>query len=320
MKHQDIVTLLKSFGFSGLTLVSAEGDTTTLRFQDYNHSSLVKSLGQPTLAGGGKVAVFQIPKVARIGVSPTNSVLRFISEADTGVATVQHHLGFVKVPPAYSTAYLKASINTGHQVPYLRKIWEFLNKTKFAGKMVEPRLGVKESLGAGVRAHYIGNRSFTAGTIEVARFLFNAREPFFLEVFLHEMCHQATREISRSLDMSENGHGAVWQQWMVDVGLDPRRFDPTDPAEYQTHTEFVQKESELNQRYGSRAKEADLKALRKLTGPPHGTVIMLFQGRLLEGLAVKTAFHGKNIVDDRPVSIHYKTPEGLMSQQFFHKA
>ncbi len=310
--------LLESFGFSGLSLVSSEGNTTTLRFRDYNHSSLVKSLGQPTLAGGGKVAVFQIPKVARIGVSPSNSVLRFIAEIDSGAATVQHHLGFVKVPPAYSAAYLKASINPAHRVSYIRKIWDFLNKTKFNDRLMEPRLAVKESLGAGVRAHYIGNRACTSGTIEVTHFMFNAREPFFLEIFLHEMCHQATREISRDTDMSENGHGPVWQQWMVDVGLDPRRFDPTDPAEYLNHKEFVQKETELNRRYGPRAKESDLKKLKKCPPSEFGTVFIVYNGRLLQGILRGVKFDGEN-VNEPSLKIHldFKTAAGVKSYQFY---
>lgn len=316
MKPADIVTLLQSFGFSGLSLISAEANTSTFRFQDYDHRGLVKSLGEPSIAGGGKVAVFQVPKVARIGVSPANSVVRFLYEGVTN-GTSSHHLGMVKVTPALSTLFLKAQVTPGLRLGYLKKLWQYLNKDKFDSRMTEPRLGLKDSLGKGVRAHYLGRRDFSTGAIEVANFLFNGREPFFLEIFLHEMCHQATRELSHSLDMDQNGHGPVWQQWMVDVGLDPRRYDPTDEAEYLNHSDLAAKESQLNMTYGARASEAMVSKL-KPTKPVDGVPIyFLYQGRLARGFIEGRRFHGENVMDKKLIVVSFKTAAALKSYQFF---
>lgn len=39
-------------------------------------------------------------------------------------------------------------------------------------------------------------------------------------VLLHEMCHQAAKEIDRVND----GHGKIWASWMSRCGLDPDRY------------------------------------------------------------------------------------------------
>ena len=42
-------------------------------------------------------------------------------------------------------------------------------------------------------------------------------------------CHQAVWTLDHYLSKNAaDGHGTNWARWMRHVGLDPRRFDPTD--------------------------------------------------------------------------------------------
>jgi hypothetical protein len=150
--------------------------------------------------------------------------------------------------------------------------------------------------------------------------MFNARPPFFYEILLHEMCHLAVWNISKDSDNSEAGHGPTWKNWMVKVGLDPRRFDPTDDTEMQVGPEKHAKEAELTKKYG---KAATLKELAELTkvASYKGTaedVYHYYAGRLFKGSAHGKVFMGKG-PNGKPVSWTYKTAKALGEHLYMEK-
>jgi len=67
------------------------------------------------------------------------------------------------------------------------------------------------------------------------------------------------------------------------VGLDPRRFDPTDDTEYQTGPGKDAKEEELVKKYGPRADAAAIKKLHVMEMPQSGKAIYLSEGRIFHG-------------------------------------
>lgn len=108
-------------------------------------------------------------------------------------------------------------------------------------------------------------------------------------ILIHN-CHQAVWEIDHYHSKNAaDGHGQHWAHWMTHVGLDPRRFDPTDAAEYQDTATRTQAESELDVRYGLRKAPAYFRGLKKM-GPPKSptNAIFEFKGRALPGTILPT--------------------------------
>lgn len=265
MQPVEVKALLERYGFRGLHFVTQDEATLTFtfKFESYND----KYLGvKPTVAGGGKVAVYAIPEVGKVGISPSNSMVRFIAEA--GKRTVRQtddsHLGHTKVSPELTKLFHKSAVSTMDRHVYLTKLWTYFNDEKFQGRMTMPKLlctpappgrGRKQ----GLRGLYMGAANHQPGTLWVAPNLFNAREPFFLEVFLHEMCHQAVWTVDRVNDFKDaEGHGKYWQAWMTKVGLDPRRYDPTDDSEYMTPMERSQAEDKVTEQFGPRVDTSEI--------------------------------------------------------------
>jgi hypothetical protein len=284
MKQTDIVTMLSQYGFTGLHLVSHEGKTTTYKFASYKKAVLDKELGSPSVAGGGKVAVYHVGKTAKFGVSPANSMVRVIVLVEDSKKADDRHLGNLTTTPELSRAFLQAQVKPSLRLAYCKHLWAYLNKEKFhVAALPMPKFAVGDSFPKmkNARGVYTGGNNFTAGTIWMANYMFNAREPFFLEVFLHEMCHQAAWCISKETDKSEQGHGDTWKKWMVKVGLDPRRYDPTDDVEYKSGSAAIREESKLDEAYGPRATPKELKALKPTTNL--GKCCIVSQGRIFKG-------------------------------------
>lgn len=321
MRQPEIIALLKSYGFNDLHLTKHEGNASTYKFSSYNAQQLKSALGDFVVASNGKVAVYTVPQVGKLGVSPLNDLVRFVDNTlDEGTGASDKHLGHVQVTPALNKAFLQAAGNPSLRVAYCKKLFEYLNKTKFDGHLPTPVFLVSEkSSMKNARGVYTGGPMFGAGQIWMASFMFNAREPFFLEVFLHEMCHAAAWTISKSTDRSEKGHGPVWQDWMRKVGLDPRRFDPTDDTEYKTSLEKAQKESELTKKYGPRSKLSAIEALVPKTSFKDGDVVSyVWEGRIFTGSFLKNGkeFRGAREDDKHPISLTFKKKPA----QVFNKA
>ena len=322
LKQPDIIRLLSSFGFSNLSLVKHESDVSTYRFGHLDTAKL-RSLGEPSLASGGKVAIFEIPQVAKIGVCDSNSLVRFVDYSQTH-ETFTVHLGNLKFPTSLSLAFLKASGNTALQVPFCKKAWAYFNKTYFGNNLDLPVIKVSDTppgkVSKASRAAHFPGGNFKTHFLWFASFLFNSREPFFIEIFLHEMCHQAALEISHNADSSEGGHGPVWQKWMIDVGLDPRRFDPTENFEYSTlNTKHLQEEADLSKKYGPRPTKLVLDKLKKTRPILDSPVMYVYKGRLFTGKMVTSLrFAGQNYLDSQyKVDLNFKTTSIFKSETFF---
>lgn len=67
--------------------------------------------------------------------------------------------------------------------------------------------------------------------LAMSRRVFNAGEVKFLEVFLHEMCHQAVTDVDKAIDPN-GGHGPRWTAWMQKCGIPASRYDYTAATEY----------------------------------------------------------------------------------------
>lgn len=295
LKQSEIVALLRNYSFEDLKLVSVEKLTYTYKYSSFNKAKLDKALGEHTVAGGGKVAVYQIPNVGKLGVSPANNAVRMIDQTKETSKADDSHLGHVEVTPALSKAFLQAAANPGLRVAYCTKLWEHLNKTKFQGKLPKPNFVVsaKSPSSKSARGVYIGGPMYGAGQVWMAAFMFDSREPFFLEVFLHELCHQAAWCISQSTDRSQQGHGPIWQGWMRKVGLDPRRFDPTDAQEYLTGPAKQALELEYTKKYGARSSDTEIKELTKVPNPVSGSRYVIVQnGRIVRGELKGKTFTG----------------------------
>lgn len=287
MKPQDMVIVLEKYGFQGLKLVKAEEKSATFKYGDFNERMLRKNFGEPTITANKKVMVFAVPEIGRIGVSPSNNVLRFIVDNSVEKAeTSTKHLGKVDIPEAYLTALEKAKVSPVLRIKWMAKMWEYFNEHKFGGRMGIPKFVVGPKFPghpATTRGVYAGGVAHTPGRLFLADFLFNARPAFIMEVFLHEMCHQAVWNLDKSYDRSENGHGPAWQHWMTKVGLDPRRFDPTDDTEYMSTQEARQEEAKLLKTYGPRTPDSFWAGLHKAPRGYSGQVAYSYKGRACIG-------------------------------------
>lgn len=300
LRQPEIVAMLRTYGFQNLSLTNVDGKASTYKFSDYNKKLLDKMFEEPTITSNGKVAVYKIPNTGRLGVSPNASMVRFIDETvATGLEVDKSHLAKdLEVPPAYEKAYFQAQAKEGLRVQFCEKLFVYFNKAKFGGKLDAPKMLVSSKApgkqSKRVRGVYYSGPNFAAGSLWMASFMFNARPPFFYEVFLHEMCHLASWNISHETDWSEGGHGPTWKSWMVKVGLDPRRFDPTDDTEMQVGPEKHAKEAERVKKYGNPTTPKELAQLKKVTDYKGAAqdVYLYTEGRLFKGMATKNKFDG----------------------------
>lgn len=307
MRQQDIVSLLNSYGFSGIHLVKQEGNASTYKYFECDLDRLKSDLGTPSKASGGKVFVFSTP-AGKVGVTDTH--VRFIDVTEDTAKVSDKHLSKVPIPANLQTAFLQAAVNPRLHVPFCKKLFEYLNTSKFDDKLPTPKFLVSEKHKIkNARGVYSGGPHFGPGTIWMASFMFNARMPFFVEVFLHEMCHMAAWCISHSTDHSQQGHGPVWQEWMRNVGLDPRRFDPTDDSEYKLGQEQAIKEAQLTPKYGPRNSIEEIESLEPVKAPDGTRVSIVYQGRIFTGKITKKFFDGTRTANSKTytIGLSYKT-------------
>jgi predicted SprT family Zn-dependent metalloprotease len=146
--------------------------------------------------------------------------------------------------------YCQGIDDAAYRLGFNKRLWEYLNEHKFGGRMQLPRLGMLKNMSS-TKMRLRGRWWASKRLLEVAPRLYNAHQNFFVEIFLHEMCHQAVSEIDRVFDRTEQGHGPHWQAWMRKVGLNPRRFDPNDNTTYMKDHEkeaYERKKEEVQQK------------------------------------------------------------------------
>ena len=295
--QKQVIKFLESQKFSGLSLVSIKDTTYTFTYQGFSKSHLDKTFGKPSIAGSGKVAVYDCGQYGKLGVSPSNSIVRMIYTA-TAVERVvdKSHLAKLPVTPELELLFAKGLNNTAARAKFLSQAWTYFNVNKFQGKLVKPKIVCSEQP---PRASKMGGNKHTRGYFRralgtydaelwIGSFLFNADLEFMVEILVHEMCHQATAEISQDFSMDDQGHGATWQMWMRKVGLDPRRFDPTPNSVYNNAVENAKTDLEMLKVYGPPAAPAELRALKpnRIATSAQGVVI-IFHNRICKGDIVR---------------------------------
>ena len=209
----DLNAVVSEFGFkNGYSPVldmrmTVAGNTATIFQPAVGHEQIVRQTIQvsPETQRQERVENEEIdPKVAtKFGISPR--LLRELSSIQEGSNKLTQQL-------------------------MMRRIWTELNTSKFQGKMSIPNLTLLKNTGNNMRLRgvwYPFQRR-----LSISPRLFNSKNEIFLEIFLHEMCHQATSEISEVYERSEGGHGPVWKGWMRKVGLDPNRYDKNTNDQY----------------------------------------------------------------------------------------
>lgn len=283
MTPQDMLPLLTNLGFTELSLVKKDDKTVTFKFGDCNMSFLKKTLGAPSVTANGKVAVFEVPMLGRIGVAPSTHALRVLPTAKvTKPKASSSHLAGVEVPEVYLAALEKAKIKPALRVAWMKKMWAWFNEHKFGNRLHPPQFKVLPGTG-GTRGYYAYGGAHRPGTMVLADYLFNARPEFILEILLHEICHQAVDTLDKvPHDPATKGHGPHWQAWMKRVGLDPRRFDPTDAVEYMSTKDALRQDAETRKLFGPQTPDTFWKNKKKVNTAFTGHGWLRYKERALD--------------------------------------
>lgn len=124
---------------------------------------------------------------------------------------------------------------------FMKLLFKRFNAKLFNSELPTPRFGLLKDVSAG-RMRLRGRWWPSKKLLEMSPRTFFAPIEVFLEIFLHEMAHAATSEISKDYSYVLQGHGPTWQGWMRKIGLDPKRFDENDNYVYTSVQERKQPE------------------------------------------------------------------------------
>lgn len=293
---------LTELGFKGLRFKSEREDEIKFFYTDYDQSLITKFLGKPKSADKsirynfgdqGVVAIWEntdtvILKNSKRGSgrihTPVNKPVEVKPPAPpeprTGTENDDAGVPIVHISPELHAHYQMAQIDKGYRLRFMTELWRYLNKTKFLGQMHIPNIRLMKTVkGTSFRLRGFwraSNREFA-----ISPRLFNASQAFFVEVFLHEMAHQAVSELDKVYSREAQGHGPEWQRWMVKIGLNPRRFDPNENTTYMN-----QKEKQEVEDRKARIEES-IKGLvpKRITQGPE-VVTVIWNGDRYQGIAV----------------------------------
>jgi predicted SprT family Zn-dependent metalloprotease len=142
----------------------------------------------------------------------------------------------IPIPTSLASTYIRIPATGPSQlgILWMRQLWNFLNENKFDKKLQAPNISFIKNI---ARMRTRGYWRAHGRELKIAARLFNAPLPAFVEIFLHEMCHQAVSEIDKTVDRTQQGHGPHWQRWMRTVGLNPSRYDHNDSDIYLSEEE-----------------------------------------------------------------------------------
>lgn len=302
------IVFLTELGFHGLVFKSDKEDLIKFYYRDYDKAKLKSMLGNPKPAEksirfnfgkSGVIAIWEKNKTVvlrnsrRGGRSADipNDVFDTPVEKPvvkdpikTGTENDDSHVPIVHISPELHAEYQRAQRNTSYQLKFIQDLWKYLNKNKFGSSMVLPEVRImKEVKGTSFRLR--GYWRAYDREFAISRRLFKATQNFFVEVVLHEMCHQAVSEIDSVLDKTDQGHGPDWQRWMRKVGLNPLRFDPNENTTYMDNKEkdALATRKAKNQIAIEKLDDADIKPMRiKQAGP----VTTVWDGEIYDGIAI----------------------------------
>lgn len=316
-KEQAIV-FLTELGFKGLKFKSEKEDVIRFTYTTYDKHTVTKYLGKPKPAedsirydfgSKGVIAIREqiktvLLKNSKRGVKLTPTPIHMPSPVPkpepkskepspepkdvgpkTGTENDDSHVPEVHITPELHAEYQMAQRNEMYRLRFMQMLWRYLNRVKFGSAMDIPNIRMMKNVkGTSLRLRGFWrayNREFA-----ISKRLFNATQNFFVEVFLHEMCHQAVSEINKIVDRTEQGHGPEWQHWMRKVGLNPRRFDPNENSTYMTPKEKQDYEDRKARRDSAleEIKESNLR--RKHLRKDYEVVTVMWNGELYDGIAI----------------------------------
>ncbi len=305
--------VLEHLGFKGLRMISNGGGIIKYKYQAYDERRLNHMMGQPKqdikapnirypYGVHGLLAVWpgksevllrntvkqgktfiEIPDVLKKEAPPDVAPLpKAGNQNDDGNVPVTH------IPGNLEADYLRAQEKPKYRVKFMQDIWIYFNHTKFGNKLKHPSLVLMK----GVDAAKMRTRGIWYPSLYELRInpnIFNASQNLFLEIFLHEMCHQKVTDLRLAGELTaeeiadntkHKGHGTVWAYWMKHVGLNPLRFDPNENSTYMDEDKKSEHDARMAQ-WQKSADEAKLSGLVSLRFIKPGDVVMY---RTMDGL------------------------------------
>lgn len=179
-------------------------------------------------------------------------------------------------PQNYKRAQLEMPRDKFAKLFYLNRRWAVANKLLFGGQLVKPKeIYLIRKVGASA-VHRLGVWYSDKRKIGISVRLFEGPEQTLLTTLVHEMCHQAQREVDKDWSKTAGGHGDVWMKWMRHVGLTPSRYANIDIVEFMSVQEKQAHEQEKLDKLAiiaERKREEKASGLRR-AGIPHAGQVL----------------------------------------------
>lgn len=302
--------ILTNLGFNGLMLRSNGDNIIKFKYKSYDENRLNHLMGEP--AGDIKAANIRYPygvngllavwpgksevllrnrnKVGKDNIELPQALKDLPQiphapapvpvEPRTGTQNDDNAVPVTHIPQNLQQLYVRAQTTPKFRIKFMQDLWIYLNHAKFAGKLRQPNLElIKGSTAAKMRVR--GYWQPSTWTLKMHPQIFNASQDFFVEIFLHEMCHEAVSQYWMELTAEEKqdnnkhaGHGTAWSKWMRHVGLNPLRFDPREASVYMGEEE-KSKHDALQEKWKQVGEEAEARGLKLLARPQVGAPVVI---------------------------------------------
>lgn len=339
--------VLEHLGFKGLRLKSNSEGVIRYSYQSYDERRLNHMMGLPKsdikapnirypYGVHGLLAVWpgksevllrntvkqgktfiEIPDVLKKEAPPDMAPLpKAGTENDDAGVPVTH------IPGNLEADYLRAQQKPKYRVKFMQDIWIYFNHTKFGNKLKHPSLVLMK----GIDAAKMKTRGIWYPSLYELRInpnIFNASQNFFMEIFLHEMCHQKVTDLRLAGELTKEeiadnakhkGHGTVWATWMKKVGLDARRFDPNENSTYMDEDKKSEHDIQMDQWKKSKD-AADEMGLSLVTVLKAGDPVIV---RRMEGLRAGYAVYQVKKTDNEWAVLPSDTARGLNKESSFN--
>jgi hypothetical protein len=321
--RQMALDFLRGLGFHGLRFKAEADNMIKFFYSDYDKHVLEAQLGKPKSAD--KSIRYNYRKDGVVAVWPNNKTvilknskrgLKSPPEIDeppkpevkppvdvdkpegpqlpkSGTENDDDKIPHVEIGPVLRAQFGRARVHRELQLPYIKELWHYLNQHKFHNALHMPNLRVMKAV-KGTSFRLRGYWQAYNRELGMSPRLFNGSVEFFVEVLLHEMCHQAVSEIDKVRDRTEQGHGPHWIAWMRKVGLNPNRYDPTENKVFMTNEE----RDALEERQAKQRNILDVvkeEGLEHTAPKPMMNATVLWKAEMHDGIIVCKAFGKKNM-------------------------
>ncbi len=227
----------------GTVVVNTKAKRVVLRNSKYNNLKVKvdpQSKAPAIVVAPPTPPAVVFPEVPKVGLPPVPGSK---DNDDEGVPAVHIDPALAK-----SYGYIQQHQQRQFMVPFMTKLWHYLNTNKFHGAMKEPKLGLLKNATSAFRMRGRAYWISSDRVLNISPRMFNGSQNYFVETMLHEMCHQAVSEIDHVEDNTNGGHGSHWTHWMRKVGLNPLRYDPNSRDTYMSPKEKAEREDYLTTR------------------------------------------------------------------------